>query len=73
MPFMKDYPVMSGEIRVFSNLDSLKDYNAGYNGVFIHKKKNTFSSLQKVSCLNPIIKKQNSRQVVESQSHVHRI
>lgn len=74
MPFMKDYPVMSGEIRVSSKLDSLKDCNAGYNGVFIHLK-NTFSSLQKVSCLNPIIKKpnQNSGQVVESQSHVHRI
>lgn len=55
MPFMKDYPVMSGEIRVSSKLDSLKDCNAGYNGVFIHLK-NTFSSLQKVSCLNPIIK-----------------
>lgn len=55
MPFMKDYPVMSGEIRVSLKLNSLKDYSAGYNGVFIHLK-NTFSSLQKVSCLNPIIK-----------------
>lgn len=39
MPFMKDYPVMSREIRVFSKLDSLKDYNTGYNDVFIHLKK----------------------------------
>lgn len=74
MPFMKDYPVMSGEIRVFSKLDSLKDYNAGHNGVFIHAKKYLLFTSKGVLFKSHHKKtKQNSGQVVESQSHVHRI